>query len=75
MRYIRDDIEKYSESKKKLTFLKKEREKVKALDYINIEYQQIGKYVDNVDACEQLLQKVLEYQQIEKNIQKNNKKL
>ena len=75
MRYIRDDIEKYIESKKKLTFLKKEREKVKALDYINIEYKQIGKYVDNVDACEQLLQKVLEYQQIEKNIQKNNKKL
>lgn len=69
MRYIRDDIEKYIESKKKLTFLRKEREKVKALDYINLEYQQMGKYVDKVDVCEQLLQKVSEYRQIEKNVQ------
>ncbi len=69
MRYIRDDIEKYVEGKKKLAFLKQEYEKVKALDYINIEYQQIGKYVNKVDVCEQLLQKVLEYRQIEKNVQ------
>lgn len=69
MRYIRDDIEKYIESKRKLMFLRKEREKVKALDYINLEYQQMGKYVDKVDVCEQLLQKVSEYRQIEKNVQ------
>lgn len=69
MRYMRDDIEKYTESKKKLLFLKKESEKVKALDYINIDYCQIGKYVDKTDVCEQLVQKVSEYRQIEKNVQ------
>ena len=69
MRYIRDDIEKYIENKKKLLFLKKESKKVKALDYINIEYQQIGKYADKADVCEYLVQKVSEYRQIEKNVQ------
>lgn len=69
MRYIRDDIEKYIESKKRLSFLKKESKKVKALDYINIEYQEMGKYVNKANICEQLVQKVSEYRQIEKNVQ------
>lgn len=68
MRYMQGDIEKYIESKRKLSFLKKESEKVKALDYINIEYEQIGKYVDKADVCKQLVQKVTEYRQIEKNV-------
>lgn len=65
---MQGDIEKYIESKRKLSFLKKESEKVKALDYINIEYEQIGKYVDKADVCKQLVQKVTEYRQIEKNV-------
>ena len=75
MRYIRDDIGKYFESKKKLLFLKKESKKVKDLDYINIEYQQMGKYVDKPDVCEQLVQKVLEYRQIEKNVQETQQSI
>lgn len=75
MRYIRDDIEKYIESKKKLLFLKKESKKVKDLDYINIEYQQMGKYLDKADVCEQLVQKVLEYRQLEKNVQETQQSI
>lgn len=75
MRYIRDDIEKYTESKKRLSFLKKESKKVKALDYINIEYQQIGKYADKADVCESLVQKVSEYRQIEKNVKDTQKSI
>ena len=75
MRYIRDDIEKYIESKKKLLFLKKESKKVKDLDYINIEYQQMGKYLDKADVCEQLVHKVLEYRQIEKNVQETQQSI
>lgn len=69
MQYIRNDIESYIESKKKYLFLKQEREKVKALDYINIDYHQIGKYVDKAEVCEELVQKVSEYRLIEKNVQ------
>lgn len=75
MRYIQDDIEKYIESKKKLLFLKKESKKIKDLDYINIEYQQIGKYVDKADVCETLVQKVLEYRHIEKNVQETQQSI
>ena len=56
-------------------FLKKESKKVKDLDYINIEYQQMGKYVDKPDVCEQLVQKVLEYRQIEKNVQETQQSI
>ena len=75
MRYIQDDIEKYIKSKKKLLFLKKESKKIKDLDYINIEYQQMGKYVDKTDVCEKLVQKVLEYQQTEKNVQETQQSI
>lgn len=75
MRYIQDDIEKYIESKKKLLFLKKESKKIKDLDYINIEYQQIGKYVDKADVCDKLVQKVLEYRKIEKNVQQTQQSI
>ena len=75
IRYIRDDIEKYIESKKKLLFLEKESKKVKDLDYINIEYQQMGKYLDKADVCEQLVQKVLEYRQLEKNVQETQQSI
>ena len=75
MRYIQDDIEKYIESKKKLLFLKKESKKIKDLDYKNIEYQQIGKYVDKADVCDKLVQKVLEYRKIEKNVQQTQQSI
>lgn len=75
MRYIQDDIEKYIKSKKKLLFLKKESKKIKDLDYINIEYQQMGKYVDKTDVCEKLVQKVFEYQQTEKNVQETQQSI
>lgn len=65
---IQADIEKYIEKKQKLLFLKDEAKKVKKLDFINIEYRQLGGYVNKPEVCENLVQKVLEYRQIEKNI-------
>lgn len=65
---IQADIEKYIEKKQKLLFLKDEARKVKKLDFINIEYRQLGEYVNKPEVCEKLVQKVLEYRQIEKNI-------
>lgn len=68
MRYIGDDIETYIENKNKFLFLKEESKKIKDLDYLNIEYMQIGKYVDKSDICKQLIQKVSDYSRIEKNV-------
>lgn len=72
---MRDDIENYRESKQRLLFLKNESKKVKTLDFVNIEYQQLGKYVNKVDVCEQLIQKVSEYRQIEKNVQETQQSI
>ena len=69
-------LKKYIESKKQaFCFLKKESKKIKDLDYINIEYQQIGKYVDKADVCDKLVQKVLEYRKIEKNVQQTQQSI
>ena len=65
---IQDDIERYIEKKQKLLFLKNEDKKVKELDFINIEYKKLGKYLNKPEVCEKLAEKVLEYRQIEKNV-------
>lgn len=75
MNIIQDDIDKYKENKKKFLFLKNEATKVKTFDYINIEYQQLGKFVNKEDDCAQLIQKVSEYRSIEKNVQETQKSI
>lgn len=75
MNNIQDAIDNYKENKKKFLFLKNEATKVKTFDYINIEYQQLGKYVNKEDDCAKLIQKVSEYRSIEKNVQETQKSI
>ena len=75
MNNIQDDIDQYKENKKKFLFLKNEATKVKTYDYINIEYQQLGKFINKEDDCAQLILKVSEYRLIEKNVLETQKSI
>lgn len=75
MNNIQNDIEIYRANKQKLLFLKNVNQKVKELDFVNIEYPKLGEYVNKVDTCKKIAQKVLEYRQIEKNVHETQKSI
>lgn len=75
MNNIQNDIEIYRSNKQKLLFLKNVNQKVKELDFVNIEYPKLGEYVNKVDTCKKIAQKVLEYRQIEKNVHETQKSI
>jgi exonuclease SbcC len=73
--HIGDNTQEYSKNKEIYLFLKGEVHKMKELKFIDVEYKQLGVYLNKTEICEIITQKVTEYRTIEKNVQDTQKSI
>lgn len=72
---IGDYVQEYNKNKEMYLFLKGEIHKIKELKFIDVEYRQLGVYLNKTENCEIIAQKVTEYRTIEKNVQDTQKSI
>lgn len=73
--HIGDNTQEYSKNKEMYLFLKGEIHKIKELKFIDVEYKQLGVYLNKTEICEIIAKKVTEYRTIEKNVQDTQKSI